>query len=263
MANAAAKRPASGRNGGATKGLPVPAAARAMAVFEIFSREKRELTKSEVARLLDMPESSSSDLLDTLYQIGYLMRTPATRRYYPTSRLQYLADEVTGTGSLQAFAAEAAGLLAERSEETSAAAVLEGDRIKTLAVGEGRHRLRYVLNAGDTFTIHATALGKALLSGLPADERGHLLRLKPLGKRTPHTVTDPSTLEAEIEAGIERGWFSAENEGTMGVSSLAVAGIVGGQSIALGLVGPSERVVPAYDDLRDKLLDVRKSVFPG
>ncbi|WP_051215289.1 IclR family transcriptional regulator [Granulicoccus phenolivorans] len=262
MADAPTKR-STGRNGGATKGLPVPAAARAMAVFEIFSREKRELTKSEVARLLDMPESSSSDLLDTLYQIGYLMRTPSTRRYYPTSRLQYLADEVTGTGSLQAFAAEAAALLAERSEETCAAAILEGDRIKTLAVGEGRHRLRYVLNAGDTFTIHATALGKALLSALPADERGHLLRLKPLTRRTPHTTTDPSTLEAEIEESVARGWFAANNEGTMGVSSLAVAGVVGGQSIALGMIGPSERVLPAHDELLGKLIEVRRAVFPN
>ena len=51
------------------RGAVVPAAARTMALFEIFAREKRELSKSEVARLLDLPESSTSDLLNTLFDL--------------------------------------------------------------------------------------------------------------------------------------------------------------------------------------------------
>ncbi|MGN5477112.1 helix-turn-helix domain-containing protein [Cupriavidus basilensis] len=53
----------------------IPAASRAMAVFEVFAREKRELSNSDMARLLSLPESSTSDLLHTLHSLGYLMRT--------------------------------------------------------------------------------------------------------------------------------------------------------------------------------------------
>jgi len=39
-----------------------------------------------------MAESSSSDLLHTLYECGYLMRTARSRRFYPTARLFALAQ---------------------------------------------------------------------------------------------------------------------------------------------------------------------------
>ena len=45
----------------------VPAAARTMTLLEVFAREKRELSNSDLARLMDLPESSCSDLLHTLH----------------------------------------------------------------------------------------------------------------------------------------------------------------------------------------------------
>lgn len=232
-----------------------------MALFEIFARERRELSKSEVARLLDVPESSSSDLLTTLQDLGYLSRTPSTRRFYPTSRLLTIAREIELNDALGTFAAEATSLLAQRSGETACCAVLAGDRIKVVAVSEGRHRLRYVLGVGDTFTIHGTAIGKALLSGLNPVEAGRLLRLKPLGRLTPNTLVDPRDVEADIARGTERGWQSATDEGTVGVSSVAVTGLLGDQVLGLGVIGPTERVAPARDQLADVLLELKASTF--
>ena len=57
----------------------IPAVSRALSVFEMFAREQRELTNSEIARLLSVAESSCSDLLHTLHTLGYLTRTPRSR----------------------------------------------------------------------------------------------------------------------------------------------------------------------------------------
>ena len=57
----------------------VPAAARTMLLFEAFARERRELSNAEIAKLLDMPETSCVDLLHTLLEAGYLMRTARSR----------------------------------------------------------------------------------------------------------------------------------------------------------------------------------------
>jgi DNA-binding IclR family transcriptional regulator len=243
------------------RGAVVPAAARTMALFEIFAREKRELTKSEVARLLDLPESSSSDLLNTLHDLGYVSRTPTTKRFYPTARLLSVAREVSENNALADFGAEATSLLAQKSGETACCAVLADDRIKVVAVAQGGYRLRYVIEVGDTFTIHATALGKALLSGVSDTEMHRILRLKPLAQLTGNTKTEPRLLEKDVRAGRERGWQNAVDEGTMGVSSLAIVGRVGDDNVGLGIIGPTERVAPNGDELTACLIGVGRTVF--
>ena len=77
----------------------VPAATRTMALFEVFAREKRELSNSELARLMDLPESSCSDLLHTMHEMGYLLRTARSRRS-PRDRLCHrLGRQVHHTGT--------------------------------------------------------------------------------------------------------------------------------------------------------------------
>lgn len=239
----------------------VPAAARAMALFEIFARERRELTKSEVARLLDLPESSSSDLLNTLHEIGYVSRTATTRRYYPTGRLLAMATAISGNDGLTAFGTEATGLMAQRTGETSVCAVLSDGRIKVIAVSEGKHRLRYILNVGDTFTVHATAIGKALLGGLDDEAAARVLRLRPLTRLTARTRTDPIEVEAEVRKHRELGWYQAVDEGTDGVSSFAVSGRMGDQVVGIGLIGPSDRVRADSAGFERAVLEVRDTVF--
>jgi len=243
------------------RGAVVPAAARTLALFEIFAREKRELSKSEIARLLDLPESSSSDLLNTLHDLGYVSRTVTTKRFYPTGRLLSVAQEISENSALTGFGTEATSLLAEQSGETASAAVLSGERIKVIAVSQGRFRLRYVLEVGDTFTIHGTAVGKALLSGLSDIEMHRVLRLKALTQLTKNTKIDPRLVEADVRAGRERGWHSSVDEGTIGVSSLALVGKVGDDNVGLGIIGPTERVVPNSEVLTERLLEVGRTVF--
>ena len=76
----------------------IPAATRTLSVFEIFAREKRALTKSNVARLHPVAGTSCLDLRHTFHPLGYLMRTPKSRKYHrfslpePTERMQKCRD---------------------------------------------------------------------------------------------------------------------------------------------------------------------------
>ncbi|MGF7234296.1 MAG: IclR family transcriptional regulator [Frankia sp.] len=254
-------RTATPGSGVAKTTAPVPAAARTMAVFEVFAREQRELTKSEMARLLDLPESSSSDLLNTLYELGYLSRTASTRRFYPNSRLSTVAGRIAENDPVAAVGQEATALIAERSGETAACGVLADGRSKIVAVAHGTHRLRYILNVGDVYTLHATSLGKALLGSSGDEDVARLLRLHPLRKLTDRTVVDPRALEREVREHRRLGYYTASDEGTIGVSSLAVSGLVGDQAVGLTLIGPTERIRANEAALRDLVLEVRETVF--
>jgi DNA-binding IclR family transcriptional regulator len=241
----------------------VPAAARTMALFEVFAREKRELAKSELARMLDLPESSCSDLLNTLHAIGYVARTATSKRYYPTGRLSTISTAIALNDPLGAFGAEASALLSQRTGETSTFGVLDGDGVKLLSVNEGTHRLRYVVAAGYRVSLHATSVGKALLGALDDAEVARLLRLKPLKSFTESTHTDPKEIEAELKRSRADGWYTATEEGGVGISSYAVSALLDSGPVALSVIGPTDRLLAQKDEYIEILRDVQKIVFSG
>ena len=103
----------------------IPAASRAMAVFEVFARERRDLSNSEMAKLLAVADSSCSDLLHTLHKLGYLIRTTRTRRFYPSGRLLETARQIAENDPLTRFAQEAVTQLADMTNESAFFGVLE------------------------------------------------------------------------------------------------------------------------------------------
>ena len=147
----------------------IPAAGRTLAVFEVFARERRALSNSEMARALSLPESSCSDLLHTLHTRGYLMRTSRTRRFYPTARLYEVARQITENDPLSTIAQEAVHQLCERTNESAFFGLLDRHAAKIAAVQPSRQPLRYILDVGHRVALNASALGKALLGALPAE----------------------------------------------------------------------------------------------
>ncbi len=242
-------------------GPTVPAAARTLALFEVFAREKRALTKSELARFLDLRESSCSDLLNTLHALGYVSRTASTKRYYPTGRLLASARAISENDPLVMLGNEAATLLSHRSGESGIFGVLDGDGVKIVAVSESHQRLRYVVTAGDRASLHATSLGKALLGACTDADMARLLRLKPLTAFSEHTKTDPEAVEQELRMQRERGWYSASEEGGLGISSFAVSHHTENGLVALSLIGPTQRLVPNGERYVATLKEVAAAVF--
>ena len=239
----------------------VPAAVRTMSLLELFAREKRELSNSDLARLMDLPESSCSDLLHTLHELGYLMRTARSRRFYPTARLLSVAKEISASDPVYAVASEAAELIRDKTGETGLVGRVEGGVVKVLAFAEARHPLRYMQEVGDKLSLHVSALGKAALALGTPEEAARQLRLKPLKKLCEGTVTDLAVLEAQVEQARQQGWIWVENEGGDGLGALAVAGHAGGEPIALSVAGPTDRLRQNRKSFLAALQEVQALVF--
>lgn len=239
----------------------VPAASRTVALLELFAREKRELSNSDLARLMDLPESSCSDLLHTLHELGYLLRTARSRRFYPTARLLAVAKEISSSDPLYAVASEAAELLRDRTGETGLVGRVEAGVVRVLAFTEGRHPLRYMQNPGDKLSLHVSALGKAALALGTPEEAARQLRLKPMRNLAEGTITDLATLEKQVAEAREQGWIWVENEGGDGLAALAVAGYVGGEPIALSVAGPVDRLRHHREPFLKSLQEVQALVF--
>lgn len=239
----------------------VPASARTMALFELFAREKRELSNSDVARYMDLPESSCSDLLHTLYQAGYLMRTARSRRFYPTGRLVHLGKDISDHDPRFEAGQEAVEILAEKTEETAFCGILDDGAVKVISVSEGRHPLRYVLKVGERVGLNVSAMGKAILGSLDLEDARALLAKKPLRQVTKNSLVTAETLLANVKKQARRGWYSAVDEGTDGVTAYSLSGFIGGELVAFSICGPTDRITQNEKTHLDALRDVAGMTF--
>lgn len=220
----------------------VPAAARTMTLFEVFGREKRALSNSELARLLDLPESSCSDLVHTLVDCGFLMRTVKSRRVYPTGRLYGVARDIAKNDSVFSAMLEACEMLRDKTGESALCGRVEDGVVRVIAFCEGLHPLRYATAGGDKLSLHVSAMGKAILAIGSPEEAARQLRIKPLKKLAPGTVTDLPALEAQIAHIREQGWALVENEGGDDLAALAVAGVLNDEPLSISIAGPVGRL---------------------
>lgn len=239
----------------------VPAAARTLRLFEVFAETRCEMSNAEIAKALGVPETSSLDLLHTLLQLGYLVRTPRSRRFYPTPRLLAVAAALAGKDPLLAVSGEVLEILRDETGETTICAQLRDHHIEVLNVREGKHELRCMLPVGQRMAMHVSAVGKALLAELGADNAATLIGAKPLKAVTPHSVTDPAKLMLQLRAAQRQGMAETEDEGTEGVAAMAVAGRIGDQLVAFSIFGPTERLKRQRVAYRKALLRAKELAF--
>ena len=68
----------------------IKSADRVLEIFEMFTEGRTAVTVMDVARALNVPQSSTSELLGTLVRRGYLVRERGERVFRPTSRVALL-----------------------------------------------------------------------------------------------------------------------------------------------------------------------------
>ena len=76
----------------------VKSAGRVFAVLEYFAEIARPASAVEICTRLDLPASSTSALLGSLVDLGYLHYDPRRRVYHPTIRVGFLGDWIQAGG---------------------------------------------------------------------------------------------------------------------------------------------------------------------
>lgn len=217
-------------------------AQRALDIFATFARERRPLSISELARMLSIPTSTCHGLVKTLEQCGYLAEIKRTRGYYPTSLLLRFASDIARYDPIPAFMGP---LLAEIREETRETVVL-GKRVRNKAVYlevlESAEWLRYIAKVGDTRPLHATAVGKALLSTMSEEERLDIVSRIPYEPLTARTLTSPEKLLKSVEEGRQRGWYLSDGEYHADICAISVPIAVHGDQYCVIVSGPRDRI---------------------
>ncbi|BCG04451.1 putative transcriptional regulator, IclR family protein (plasmid) [Paraburkholderia sp. PGU19] len=239
----------------------VPAAARALAIFEIFAREKRELTNSELAKFLGVAESSCSDLVNTLIGLGYINRAQQSRTLYPTSRLFFIASEVNTNDWRGAKIQQVCEALRDKTGESALCGALSNRSVTVLAFSPGRDPLRYTRSRGDRISLHVSSIGKAILAKLPVEQVAKELGNESYERLTPNTLTEPVELARQVEEFRHKGWAYLENEGSEGLASIAVSGPIGGELLAFSITGAQPRIRRNQVEYLNALKELCAGVF--
>lgn len=228
--------------------MSVKTALRVIEIIETYAREKRALSLSELARLLDVPVSSCLALIRTLAELGYLYETGRRQGYYPTGRLLAMAQRIARADPVLDRVYPSLLELREATQETIVFAKLDAAwRVVYLDVLDSPHTIRYAPVAGEFKEVHANSLGKALISRLPAEDRSAILGRAPLTRFNPRTLTEPERVEADLLQSQERGWFSNIGESITDVGAIAWPLTLSGEGYAISVGGPVYRIEPQQE----------------
>ena len=232
----------------------VKTALRVIEIIEVFAREGKPLSLTELSRQLDAPVSSCLGLVRTLTRLGYLYETGRRQGYYPTGRLLAMAQRIARADPILEKVGPTLSALRDAVAETVVLGKLAPNgEVIYLDVMPSPHPISYVADPGAQRHPHSNSLGKALLSLMTEEERRKVLHGRKLERFNARTLVTPDALEDEIARSRERGWFQNLGESMEDVGALAWPLSIGGGEYAVSIAGPLYRIEPNIERLAQQL----------
>ncbi len=229
---------------------PAPAAFRAVQVLEAISHGPSPITITQIAAAIPLAKSSVSNLLVSLEAAGMVRRAGAG--WALSYKALEIGQSVLSSTDLITEFRRLAAQQPHLSRETVLLAVLDGDDVLYLARHDGQQAVRLASDIGRRLPAVVTALGKAMLAGLPPDELdSRLAALGPLPRPTSRSHRSIVSLRRDLDAIGQRGFAMDDEENTAGVTCFGVEIPGARQPTAVSTTLLTGRATP---QLRDRLL---------
>ena len=194
---------------------------KAFKLLRAFRDADEWLTSAELSRRARLPQASGYRLIQTLEEIGAVIRGPRGR-YRPGMLLVHLSQHVEIAELLRSVSHPVLFDLASRLSLTVHMGILEHGMVTYVAkVGESAGFAVHT-RVGAQHEAYCTGLGKVLLAALPRDELSEFLGEGELIALTEHTITDPGEFRREIDKIRFRGFAIDDGESAIDLRCVAV-----------------------------------------
>lgn len=211
---------------------------RAAELLSLIVRSEGPVTYTAIVDQTGLARSTTSRLLQGLERNGLLERD-RDGAFRGGALFAHYATRFDRVEALVAAAQPSLERLAEETGETVNLAVARGDTVVQVAQIDSTYMLGAMNWVGLDVPPHCSALGKVMYAfgSLP-------LPKGPLEKRTPNTITEPSTFKNELVKVRLNGFAITRGELEEGLDGLAtpVFGADGLIVAALGVSGPAFRI---------------------
>ena len=228
----------------------------ALDILDYLASSRGEAGVTEVARSLGVHKSTASRLLATLNARGYVSRDPQSGKYTLGMHLIELSRVKLDQIDLRQLARPYLEDLVYSTGETAHLAILDHGKVVYIDKVDTPQTLGMRSSVGYRIAAHCTALGKALLAELPADELDTVLEPGKMARFTSNTVTDPETLRLHLICVRERGYAIDDEEHEEGIRCIAAAvrDHAARVAAAISVSGPTFRITREKADAIGKMV---------
>jgi IclR family pca regulon transcriptional regulator len=194
--------------------------ARGLQVLQAFSDQRRSLTIAQISHRTDIPRASVRRCLHTLIQLGY---AEAQGNHFSLKpKVLSLGYSYLSSTPLTVSAHAYLNRISRSLNESCSLAVLQDDEVLYVGRSAASRIMSVSLTTGSRLPAYCTALGRALLAHLPAEELDKYLARVPLKAMTELTVVNPERLSELLEEVQHEGYALVEEELEIGLRSIAV-----------------------------------------
>lgn len=218
---------------------------RAFLILDILMENGVGMGISDIAKKGGLKTSTAHRLLRTLLQLGLVDQSPESRNYNLSTKFLLYSKAVLDQYDFVGSAHPILGELSKTVGETVFMGIHNDfelvyvDHVDTLD-----HVLRMTPQIGRRQPLHCTALGKVLLSHLPAEQLQDFFSRVELPKLTENTITDPESLQSELQKIRLQGYSLDLEETEIGICCVSAPVWRGVQQVvaAISVSGPATRM---------------------
>lgn len=195
----------------------IKSVAKAMDILHVFSSLEPRLSLAEISRRLDLPKSTTHNLLNTLTHSGFIERI-GSDQYALGTAIITLSQSVRVNAELRDRAAPMIRELADSTGETVYLTSYENDQVLYIYAVETSSRLMARTAVGERSPLHCTAVGKAILASLPPERVEAITAELNMGlpRFTEHTISTLDKLRVELEETRKMGYALDRQEHEIG-----------------------------------------------
>lgn len=217
----------------------VKSAARALEVLEYFDEVRTDASVMEVSRALRYPQSSTTELLKSLADMGYLSYDGQRRRYMPTHRVALLGTWIQAPHLAEGRVIQMIEELGELTYETIILAEQSSTIVRYIYVVPSRKVMRLHVGPGTTRPITLSGIGRLFLSTFPPERVQQLLRRINAAAGPDEPLVDYQALKLELDRIRRTGHYVLLNGVTpgAGIVTMMLPQADGYPPLALGIGG--------------------------
>ena len=221
------------------------ALARGLDILRCFGENETTLTNSDIAERTGLPKATISRLTYTLCKLDYLIADPRMGTYRLSAGVLHLGFGVLAGMDIGARAEEEMRALRDGPNSYITVALGEQHQLDVvyLATSNSLEGVALAIRVGSRLPIFHSAIGRAILVGMPPDERERVLSIA--RTRGANTEADGRVQIGEALAEFEdKGFCTGYGTWRSDVNGIAVPvrSLSGGMVYGLNVGGPAFRV---------------------
>ncbi len=231
---------------------------KALLMLEYIANQPNGVSLPDVCGQLQLAKSSAYSLLITFVNMGYVKRAP-NNRFIVGMKPFEIGSKFVENSDFFLYSRDVLSELAATVDETAHLATLDGAEVVYLSKCEGSCVVRMSSSVGRRLPAHATALGKALLSGKTDEEVREIYQNAGMKQITPHTIADVDLLLKQLGEIRQSGFAYEREESSLGVQCIAVPvrEHSGGVYLGLSLSVPVARTDRELERMKQPLQEAR------